>query len=45
MHGLAGVFGEAGGVPVLTSDDYNMYQMVSILRACRLMVSSRYHGL
>ena len=34
-----------GGVPVLTSDDYNMYQMVSILRECRLMVSSRYHGI
>src|SRR5271165_6735822 len=34
-----------GGVPVLTSDDYNMYEMVSILRACHLMVSSRYHGI
>ncbi len=34
-----------GGVPILTSDDYNMYQLVSILRACRLMVSSRYHGI
>ena len=34
-----------GGVPVLTSDDHNMYQLVSILRACRLMVSSRYHGI
>jgi len=34
-----------GGVPVLTSDDYNMYQMVSILRACRMMLSSRYHGI
>ena len=34
-----------GGVPVLTSDDYNMYQMVSILRACRMMVSSRYLGI
>jgi len=34
-----------GGVPVLTSEDYNMYQLVSILRACRLMVSSRYHGI
>jgi len=34
-----------GGVPVLTSDDYNMYQMVSILRVCRMMVSSRYHGI
>ncbi len=34
-----------GGVPILTSDDYNMYQMVGILRACRMMVSSRYHGI
>jgi polysaccharide pyruvyl transferase WcaK-like protein len=34
-----------GGVPVLTSDDYNMYQLVSILRACRMVVSSRYHGI
>jgi polysaccharide pyruvyl transferase WcaK-like protein len=34
-----------GGVPVVTSDDYNMYQLVSILRACRMMVSSRYHGI
>ena len=34
-----------GGVPVLTSDDYNMYQLVSILRACAMMVSSRYHGI
>jgi len=34
-----------GGVPILTSDDYNMYQMVSILRVCRMMVSSRYHGI
>jgi polysaccharide pyruvyl transferase WcaK-like protein len=36
---------QLGGVPVLTSDDYNMYQLVSILRACRMMVSSRYHGI
>src|SRR5262249_40477246 len=34
-----------GGVPVLTSDDYNMYEMVSILRACHMMVSSLYHGI
>jgi polysaccharide pyruvyl transferase WcaK-like protein len=34
-----------GGVPVLTSADYDMYQLVSILRACRLIVSSRYHGI
>ncbi len=33
------------GVPVLTSDEYDMYQLVSILRACDLMVSSRYHGI
>jgi len=34
-----------GGVPVLTSDEYNMYQVVSILRACHMMLSSRYHGI
>jgi polysaccharide pyruvyl transferase WcaK-like protein len=34
-----------GGVPILSSDDYNMYQLVSILRCCRMMVSSRYHGI
>jgi polysaccharide pyruvyl transferase WcaK-like protein len=33
------------GVPVLTSDDYNMYELVSVLRACHMMVSSRYHGI
>jgi polysaccharide pyruvyl transferase WcaK-like protein len=34
-----------GGIPVFTSDEYDMYQLVSILRACHLMVSSRYHGI
>jgi polysaccharide pyruvyl transferase WcaK-like protein len=34
-----------GGVPVLSSDDHDMYQVVSILRACHLMASSRYHGI
>jgi polysaccharide pyruvyl transferase WcaK-like protein len=34
-----------GGVPVLTSDQFNMYELVSILRACHMMVSSRYHGI
>src|SRR6202167_4471087 len=34
-----------GGVPVLTSDEYNMYELVSVLRACHMMASSRYHGL
>jgi polysaccharide pyruvyl transferase WcaK-like protein len=39
------ISGELGGVPVLTSDDYDMYQLVSILRACHMMVSSRFHGI
>ena len=34
-----------GGLPVLTSDQYNMYEIVSILRACHMMASSRYHGI
>jgi len=33
-----------GGIPVLTSDQYNMYELVSILRSCHMMASSRYHG-
>jgi polysaccharide pyruvyl transferase WcaK-like protein len=36
---------QLGGVPLLTSDDYDMYELVSILRACHMMVSSRYHGI
>ena len=36
---------EIPGTPVLTSDEYDMFQMVSILRACTYMVSSRYHGI
>jgi polysaccharide pyruvyl transferase WcaK-like protein len=31
--------------PVLTSDDYDMFQLVSLLRAGHYMVSSRYHGI
>jgi polysaccharide pyruvyl transferase WcaK-like protein len=34
-----------GGVPVFRSDAYDMYQLVSILRCCHLMVSSRFHGI
>src|SRR5450631_4698521 len=34
-----------GGVPVLSSEDYKMRELVSILRACQMMVSSRYHGI
>ncbi|HVO60269.1 MAG TPA: polysaccharide pyruvyl transferase family protein [Terriglobales bacterium] len=34
-----------GGIPVLTSDEYSIYELVSILRACHMMISSRYHGI
>jgi polysaccharide pyruvyl transferase WcaK-like protein len=34
-----------GRVPVLSSDQYNMYELVSILRSCHMMASSRYHGI
>ncbi len=34
-----------GGAPMFSSSDYDMYQLVSILRACNLMVSSRFHGI
>jgi polysaccharide pyruvyl transferase WcaK-like protein len=33
------------GIPVFTSDDYDMFQLVSILRCAAYMVSSRYHGI
>ena len=36
---------EIPGTPILTSDDYDMFELVSILRACTYMVSSRYHGI
>jgi polysaccharide pyruvyl transferase WcaK-like protein len=36
---------QLGGVPVLTSDQHNMYELVSVLRACHMMASSRYHGI
>lgn len=34
-----------GGVPVFSSSNYDMYQMVSVLRAGHLMASSRFHGI
>ena len=34
-----------GGVPLFISDQYDMYQLVSILRSCHLLVSSRYHAI
>jgi len=39
------IAGQIPGLPVFTSDDYDMYQLVSILRQCAYMVSSRYHGM
>jgi polysaccharide pyruvyl transferase WcaK-like protein len=36
---------ELGGAPVLTSESYNMFELVSILRCCSLMVSSRFHAI
>ena len=33
------------GTPIFTSDEYDMFQMVSILRCASYMVSSRYHGI
>src|SRR5258708_22794155 len=33
------------GTPIFTSDDHDLYQIVSILRQCEYMVSSRYHGI
>ena len=34
-----------GGAPIFASDRYNMYEIVSILRACDRMVSSRFHAI
>jgi polysaccharide pyruvyl transferase WcaK-like protein len=34
-----------GGAPVFTSDQYDMYELVSILRCASLMASSRYHAI
>jgi polysaccharide pyruvyl transferase WcaK-like protein len=34
-----------GSAPVFSSEQYDMYQMVSILRAGHMMASSRFHGI
>jgi polysaccharide pyruvyl transferase WcaK-like protein len=34
-----------GGAPIFASDRYDMYELVSVLRACDWMVSSRYHAI
>jgi polysaccharide pyruvyl transferase WcaK-like protein len=34
-----------GGVPIFSSAQYDMFQVVSILRRCHMMISSRFHGI
>ena len=34
-----------GGAPIFTSERFNMYEMVSILRKCDRMLSSRFHAI
>lgn len=34
-----------GGAPLFASDRYDMYELVSVLRACDWLVSSRYHAI
>jgi polysaccharide pyruvyl transferase WcaK-like protein len=34
-----------GAPPLFISDDYNMYELVSVLRNCAYMVSSRFHAI
>jgi polysaccharide pyruvyl transferase WcaK-like protein len=36
---------QVGGAPVFSSESYDMYQLVSILRCCSQIVSSRYHAM
>ncbi|MFT6396714.1 MAG: polysaccharide pyruvyl transferase WcaK-like protein [Bradymonadia bacterium] len=31
--------------PLFISDDYQMYELVSVLRRCKMLVSSRYHAI
>jgi polysaccharide pyruvyl transferase WcaK-like protein len=39
------VAAKLGGAPIFASDRYNMYEIVSILRSCDRMLSSRYHAI
>ncbi len=39
------VAAKIGGAPVLASDQFNMYEIVSILRACDRILSSRFHAI
>lgn len=44
-HACQRISEKLGGVPVFTSEQYDMYQMVSIVRAGNMMASSRFHGI
>jgi len=39
------VAAKLGGAPVFAADTYNMYELVSILRACHRVLSSRFHAI
>ena len=39
------VAAKIGGAPVMASDTFNMYELVSILRACDRVLSSRFHAI
>jgi polysaccharide pyruvyl transferase WcaK-like protein len=39
------VTAKIGGAPIIASDQYNMYEIVSILRVCDRMLSSRFHAI
>jgi len=45
LDACARVAEKLGGTPVFTSDKYDMYQLVSILRASDRILSSRYHAI
>jgi len=36
---------QLGGVPIFSSAQYDMYELVSVLCGCNLIVSSRYHAI
>jgi polysaccharide pyruvyl transferase WcaK-like protein len=44
-HACQRVAEKLGGAPVFASDRYNMYEIVSILRSCDRMLSSRFHAI
>jgi polysaccharide pyruvyl transferase WcaK-like protein len=45
LDACARVAEKLGGAPVFASDRHDMYELVSILRACDRMLSSRYHAI